>query len=67
MYVPERPIEAPEDTRRVDYTCEFCGGDIMEGDEYFDLSIPTNYLYHKVCTHCMDNWHYYEAECEEDD
>lgn len=57
--------EPPEDTRRVFAQCEFCGEDIVEGDEYFDLSIPTNYQFHHVCVSCMNNWHYYDAESEE--
>ena len=64
-YEPERSLEPQPDTRRVFAQCEFCGEDIMEGDEYFDLRCPTNWKYHYVCAACMDNAHYYAAECEE--
>lgn len=66
-YGSERSLEPQPDTRRVFAQCEFCGEDIMEGDEYFDLCVPTNRKYHYVCTTCMDNAHHYDAECADED
>jgi hypothetical protein len=36
--IPERRLDPPdEDEPQVVYTCELCGHDILEGDDYYDL------------------------------
>lgn len=59
--IPERPLEPPEDKRRVVYTCSCCGEPIYEGDEYWELC--GSYY----CEACIDDAHHYDAECEEED
>lgn len=35
--IPERPLDPPEDTRKCAYRCRICEGEILEGDDYFDI------------------------------
>ena len=35
MYEPERPLEPPED--KIFGYCDFCGGEIYEGDTVYDI------------------------------
>ena len=59
-YVPELPIDPPEDDRLAVYTCRICGDPILEGDEYY--SIPS---YGECCASCIGDAHHYDAEREE--
>lgn len=36
-YPDERPLEPPEDKRKCVYSCAICDGDILEGEDYYDL------------------------------
>ena len=61
MYIPrERSLEPPEDTRKEICRCSFCGDPILEGDEYFDLRIPTGYEIDRVHVDCMEEWHRFD-------
>ena len=59
---PERPLDPPEDTRCVAATCECCGNEIYEGDDYFDLSELSPKLTGWCCADCISNAHHYDAE-----
>lgn len=58
MYLPERSLEPPEDTRAVCFTCACCGEPIREGDEYWEL------MGSYYCESCIDDAHHYDAEPE---
>lgn len=58
-YVPDLPINPPEDTRGVVYECALCEGSIREGDEYYD--IPTLGV---CCADCIEDARHYEAELD---
>lgn len=34
-YIPERPLDPPED--KVFAMCDHCGGEIYEGEEYYEI------------------------------
>jgi len=65
MYEPERPIDPPE--AKVLLTCDICGCDICEGDEYYELP---GELFDIACEDCATAWmneHKKTAEKEERD
>lgn len=55
--VPERPLDPPEDTRKRVYSCAICEGDILEGDDYFDID-----GFGKCCETCIADAKRYDAE-----
>lgn len=58
--VPERPLDPPED--RIAFECEICGGDIYEGEEYYDIPDLG-----KCCANCINDAHRYDAEAPQED
>lgn len=60
--IPERPIDPPDDARRVVYSCAICNEAILEGDDYYDL--PGLGM---CCEECVSDAKRHEAEFEEPD
>lgn len=44
--IPERPLDPPEDV--VFATCDHCGGEIYEGEEFYDID---GEFIHEDCLH----------------
>ncbi len=55
-YVPDRPLDPPEDDRPAVYTCKECGEDIKDGDGYSRLG--ENYF----CDRCIEDNHSYAED-----
>lgn len=55
--IPERPLDPPEDTRAVVYRCRICDGEILEGDDYYN--VPGLGF---CCEECIDESKCYDAE-----
>lgn len=55
--IPERRLDPPEDTRERAYSCAICGEDILEGDDYYDISGLG-----PCCETCISDSKCYEAE-----
>lgn len=58
--IPERPLDPPEDTRRVFDCCAICGDEIREHDEAWDLP-----LLGYCCAKCIKNAHIWEVEVDD--
>lgn len=57
--IPERPLDPPEDTRKVVFRCRICEEPILEGDDYYEISDIG-----PCCEECIDNAKRYEAELD---
>lgn len=54
---PEAPINPPEDTRAVVYTCTLCDCEILEGDDYYDIE-----GFGPCCEDCIKDAKRHDAE-----
>jgi hypothetical protein len=57
--IPERRLDPPEYTRKEVYHCRICDGDILEGDDYYDIPGLG-----PCCEECIADAKRYEAELE---
>lgn len=58
-YCPEPPLDPPEDV--VFAMCDHCGGEIYEGEEYYD--IDGQYI-HEDCLRDFAEDYFSECKCE---
>lgn len=65
--IPERPLDPPED--KVFTYCEHCGGEIYEGEDYYDIegeSIHEDCLYDfakSLYSGCRKEAYHYAEDC----
>lgn len=58
--IPEPPIDPPEDKRKRVYSCAICDGEILEGEDYYDIPGLG-----PCCEECIEGAKCYDAELEE--
>lgn len=58
--IPERPLDPPEDRRKVVYRCRLCDGEIREGDDYYHIEGVG-----PCCEECIKESKRYDAEMED--
>ncbi len=58
-YMPERPLDPPEDRRKTVFICKICEEPIREGDDYFDIPGLG-----PCCEECIGNAKRFDAELD---